>query len=150
MVIRSVLPGTVKSGSGQPPRARVTQVRGSWPFGDEDAPAWPGYDQSFIHEDLDSAAGCGPRDPVGLGQPVQAWHLLARQKLAIGDLLAQFRRDAQIGRYQLSDHKINVPTSPLTCVCTRLCCVRLGAIGQADLRTDKPPVRRSNHDDTRH
>ena len=95
-------------------------------FGDEDAPAWPGDDQSFIHEDLDSAAGCGPRDPVGLGQPVQAWHLLARQKLATGDLLAQFRSDTQIGRYQLSNHKINVPSRPLICVCTRLYCAVLG------------------------
>ena len=107
-----------------PPQS-AAQVRGSSPFGDEDAAAWPGYDQFFIHEDLDSAAGCGPRDLVSLGQPVQARHLLARQKLAIGDLLAQFRRDAQIGRYQLSDHKINVPSRPLTCVCTRLCCAVL-------------------------
>jgi len=111
--------------SGRPRRASATQVRALPSFGDENAPARPGNDQSFIHEDLDSAAGCGPRDPVGLGQPVQAWHLLARQKLAIGDLLAQFRRDAQIGRYQLSDHKINVPSRPLTCVCTRLCCAVL-------------------------
>jgi hypothetical protein len=108
-----------------PPQS-AAQVGGSLPFGDEDAPAWAGYDQSFIHEDLDSAAGCGPRDPVGLGQPVQAWHLLAREKFAIGDLLAQFRRDAQIGRYQLSGHKINVPSRPLTCACTRLCCAVLG------------------------
>lgn len=119
---------------GAPSRLRVTrattlqssaQVHDLSSFGDENAPAWPGNDQSFVHEDLDSAAGCGPRNPVGLGQPVQAWHLLAGQKLAIGDLLAQFRRDAQIGRYQLSSHKINVPSSPLTCVCARLCCAVL-------------------------
>ena len=96
------------------------------PLGDEDPPSRPGYDQSFVHEDLDRATGRRPGDAEGLSQSVEAWHLLTGQKLAVSDLLAQFGRNAQIGRHQLSGHKINVPSSPLSCDCTSLCCAVLG------------------------
>jgi hypothetical protein len=98
----------------------------AWPLGDEDSPSRPGNDQSFVHEDLDRATGSRPGDAVGLSQPVEAWHLLTGQELAVGDLLSQFGRNAQIGRHQLSGHKINVPSRLLTCDCTSLCCAVLG------------------------
>ena len=98
----------------------------TWPLGDEDSPSRPGYDQSFVHEDLDRATGSRPGDVVGLSQSVEAWYLLTGQKLAVSDLLSQFGRNAQIGRHQLSGHKINVPRRSLTCGCTSLYCAVLG------------------------
>jgi hypothetical protein len=49
---------------------------------------------------------------IRLGQRVKARYLLARQQLPIRDLLAQVSRDPQIGRHQLSGHKINILITP--------------------------------------
>jgi hypothetical protein len=97
----------------------------AWPLGDENSPSRPGNDQSFVHEDLDRATGSRPGDAVAFSQPVEAWHLFTGQKLAVSDLLSQFGRNPQIGRHQLSGHKINVPSRLLTCDCTSLCCAVL-------------------------
>ena len=67
-------------------------------FGYEYAPAGPGLNKALAHEYLHRAARCRAGDAVRLGEPIQARHLLSRQKLTVGDLLAQVRRNSQIGR----------------------------------------------------